>query len=169
MDSIQELVQAEKVAKRMDKLNQRHCLRIFERLNKEENQLRSKEPAKSTNDLSSLASYYEHRVLDLSDLPLGRADRFGSEHCLFCKDKSKKKFKLKSFQEERKRTTFLFKICAACGRWEKLQEAKMVKPSRTRRKSSQLNRSNESTKLSKFNLQDLKQLKSTLKKSASDV
>lgn len=166
MDSIQELVQAEKAAKRMDKLNQRHCLRIFERLNKEENDLRSSEPPKRTNDLSSLASYYEHRVLDLSDLPLARADRFNSEHCLFCKDKSKKKFKLKSFKEDRKRTTFLFKICSACGKWEKLQEAKMAKASGAKRKSNELNRSSESTKLSKFNLQDLKQLKSTLKKNA---
>ena len=166
MDSIQELVEAEKLAKRMDKLNQRHCLRIFERLNKEENDLRSSERAKSTNDLSSLASYYEHRVLDLSDLPLARADRFHSQHCLFCKDKSKKMFKLRSFKEDRKRTTFLFKICSACGKWEKLQEAKMVKVSGTKRKSGQSNRSNESIKLSKFNLQDLKQLKSTLKKNA---
>lgn len=165
MDSIQEMVQAEKVAKRMDRLNQRHCLRIFERLNKEEHDLRSSEPAKSANDLSSLTAYYEHQVLDLSDLPAPRADHFNSEHCLFCEDKSKKKFRLKSFKEDKKRTTFLFKICSGCGRWEKLQEAKMVKPSRTKRRSSQMNRSSESIKLAKFNLQDLKGLKKTLKKS----
>lgn len=165
MDSIQEMVQTEKAIKKVEKLNQRYYLRIFETLNQQKNQIKSIKPTVNTNDLSSLSAYYEHQILDLSELPLSRADYFISTHCIFCKDKSKKKFKLKSFKENKKRTTFLFKICSACGKWEKLHEAKMIKPlkKKSKRKKSELNKSNESIKLTKFNLNDLEKLKYNLK------
>ena len=168
MDSIQELVQAEKAAKKMDKLNQSHCLKIVEKLGEQQKSLKATGKPIDSNDLSSLISFYEHQILDLSDLPLARSDYFSSNHCVFCKDKSAKKFKLKSFKEDGKKTTFLFKVCSSCGKWEKLHEAKMIKPpkckSRTKkRKSNQLN---ESIKLNRFNLNDLKKLKSTLNRTS---
>lgn len=173
MDSIQKIADEEKKCSRINKFNQTYFLKIFQQLNKQQNDLKSSKRTKETNDLSSLLAYYEHQILDLSDLSLSREEHFNSNHCLFCKDKSQKKFKLRSFKENKKKITFLFKICSACGRWEKLHEAKMIKPIRSKLKkisklkkmhSNQMNKSFESKKLTKFSLNDLKKLKSSLKK-----
>src|SRR5690606_38132695 len=51
---------------------------------------------------------------------------------LFCSDRQVKTYRLRSFRQNHQRVTYLFKICPACHRWEKLHSSRMVKPIRSR-------------------------------------